>query len=313
MQFYGVDSELADSVARYLGGGLAAGDPVMIVASAAHREAFEAGLAALGCDVGTAKARGRLLMLDAAETLSSLLTDDKLDPARFDATVGALLREVATPGQTIRIYAEMVALLWDEGRVYDALELERLWNEMGARHPFSLLCGYSARLLQGDGDPAAVAEVCTLHSSVIDPEPPFSAVCAAAVVEITVPVAEAARGFPADRGAARQARHFVSDTLRAWRKEEFAADAAIVTAELAANAVLHARSGFTVVVSRSGDRIKIAVMDASPSMSADGGPPMAVRQGHGLAVVAKIARRWAVDPAPQGKAVWAELSPSPRP
>lgn len=313
VQFYGADSELADSVARYLGRGLAVGDPVLIVATAPHRDVFEAGLAALGCDVSAAKAQGRLLMLDTAETLAGLLTDDMLDPARFDATVGALLRKVATPGQTIRIYAEMVALLWDEGRVYDALELERLWNDMGARHPFSLLCGYSARLLHGQGDAAAVAEVCSLHSSVVDSEPSFAVAGAAAVVEIAVPVAEALRGFPAARGAARQARHFVIDTLNAWGQEKFADDAAIVTAELAANAVLHARSAFTVVVSQSGDYIKITVKDASPLMSAAGGPPMAVRQGHGLAVVAKIAKRWAVDPAPQGKAVWAELSPSRRP
>jgi hypothetical protein len=309
VQFYGVDSELADSVARYLGAGLAAGDPVVIVATAPHRVAFEAGLTALGCDLSAARTGGRLLMLDAAETLSGLLADDKLDPARFDATVGALLRKVAIPGQTIRVYAEMVALLWDTGRVFDALELERLWNEIGARHPFSLLCGYSARMLTDHDNAQTVSQVCGLHSSVVDSQPYFSPAGTAAVVEIAVPVSEAARGFPCALAAARQARHFVVDTLHAWGQDTFADDAAIVTAELAANAVLHARSAFTVVVSHSRDHLTIAVKDTSPLVSAEGGSPLPVRRGHGLAVVAKIARRWAADPAPQGKAVWAELSP----
>jgi MEDS: MEthanogen/methylotroph, DcmR Sensory domain len=312
VQFYGVDSELAGSVARYLGAGLRAGDPVVIVATAPHRVAFEAGLTALGVGAGVAREQERLLMLDAAGTLGGLFTGDKLDPDRFDATIGALLRKVAIPGHTIRIYAEMVALLWDEGRVFDALELERLWNEMGARHPFSLLCGYSAQLLTERGHAEAAAEVCSLHSSVVDSQPYFSAAGASAVVEIDVPVAEAIRRFPAVRTAAREARHFVVDTLLAWGQAGFADDAAIVTAELAANAVLHARSPFTVVVSRCGDCLKIAVKDTGPLLSAYGDTPLTVRQGHGLAVVAKIARRWAVDPVPQGKAVWAELSPPRR-
>lgn len=291
VQFYGLDSELAGSVARYLGAGLAAGDPVMIVATAPHRAAFCEALAALGFDVGAAKSAGRLVALDAAGTLHSLLSDDKLDPVRFDATVGALLRTVATPGRVIRIYAEMVALLWDAGRVLDALELERLWNEIGARHQSSLLCGYPARVLTDPGAAGAVADVCGLHTTVAG-----------------APVAQAARSFPAVRSAAREARHFVDDTLSAWGQQELAGDAAIVTAELAANAILHARCAFTVVVSRAGGHLKIAVMDTMPMMSANGGAPLAVRQGHGLAVVAKLARRWAVDPVPDGKVVWAELA-----
>jgi hypothetical protein len=316
VQFYDSDSELAGSVARYLGAGLAAGDPVMIVATAPHRVAFEASLTALGFDVGAAKAEGRLLALDAAETLSGLLTDDKLDPVRFDVTVGALVRKAVTPGQTIRIYAEMVALLWDAGRVFDALELERLWNDLGARFPFSLLCGYSARLLTDQDARDAVAEACSLHSSVVGSQVSFAPAGATAVAEAGTPeadagppVAEAMRSFPALRAASRAARRFVVDTLHSWGQQELAGDAAIVVAELAANAILHARCAFTVVISQSGGHLKIAVKDTSPMLSADGGSPLAVRQGHGLAVVAKVARRWAVDPGPHGKVVWAELAP----
>jgi MEDS: MEthanogen/methylotroph, DcmR Sensory domain len=308
VQFYGVDSELAGSVAQYLGAGLAAGDPVMIVATAPHRVAFEAGLTALGFDAGAAKAEGRLLALDAAETLSGLLTEDKLDPARFDARVGALLRKVATEGQTIRIYAEMVALLWDAGRVLDALELERLWCEMGARHPFSLVCGYPARLLTDHDNADSVAEVCSLHSPLVGPQPSFFPAGAASVAGAATGVAEAMRSFPSVPVAAREARHFVLDTLDAWGQQGLADDAAIITAELAANAVLHARSVFTVVVSQAGGYVKIAVKDTSPMMPEGGGLALAVRRGHGLAVVAQVARRWAVDPAPHGKVVWAELS-----
>jgi hypothetical protein len=64
---------------------------------------------------------------------------------------------------------------------------------------------------------------------------------------------------------------------------------------------------------------RIAVRDSTPvELHAVTGPqatgegvPFQVMRGHGLSVVAQLASRWAVEPLPDGKVVWAEL-PSPR-
>ena len=40
----------------------------------------------------------------------------------------------------------MVALLWDDGLVNAAVQLEAMWEELCRRHPFSLFCGYLGRL-----------------------------------------------------------------------------------------------------------------------------------------------------------------------
>lgn len=71
--------------------------------------------------------------------------------------------------------------------------------------------------------------------------------------------------------------------------------------------MLHARSGFTLTVSRSAAEIRIAVRDGRPLA----GAPLTVRAGHGLSVVAQLARQWAVDPLPDGKVVWAALVTAP--
>jgi len=84
-----------------------------------------------------------------------------------------------------------------------------------------------------------------------------------------------------------------------------ASDAAIVIAELAANAIVHARSTFTVAVSQAGDTVRIAVRDMVPLGD---GERLVTAIGHGLDVVAKIAKRWAVEPLPDGKVIWVELS-----
>jgi hypothetical protein len=305
VQFYGGDEELAASVSGYVGRGIEAGDSVLIVATSAHRLAFETALAAAGVDVGAAEAADRLVMLDAAEALQQFCTGDRLDRVRFDSAVGGLLQQVAEAGRPVRIYAEMVALLWDAGQVMLALELEELWNDLGARFPFSLLCAYPARLVADGNSAGSVEAVCRLHTGVMGSRPG-----PAGEDDMPGRGAEAVRSFPQALEAARAARQFVVGLLR-WRDDQaLSGDAAIVAAELATNAVMHARSGFTVAVAQSADSVRISVRDASPAPVNRAGSLVAT-PGHGLDVVSKIARGWAVEPLPDGKAVWAELPASP--
>lgn len=309
VQFYGADEELATSVSEYLSRGIEAGDSVLVVATAAHRLAFEAGLSAAGVDVGAAEAAGRLLMLDAAGTLRQFCTGDRLDHARFDSVVGGLLRQVSRAGRPVRIYAEMVALLWDASRLTLALELEELWNGVGERFPFWLLCAYPARLAADEDDAGSAEAVCRLHTDVIGSLPGT-----AAEKDAPGQAAEAVREFPETLAAARSARQFVTDVLLPRENQALSRDAAIVVAELAANAVMHARSGFTVTVSQSAAGVvRISVRDASPLRPAEQGGPLMSTPGHGLDVVSKVASSWAVEPLPGGKVVWAELPASPPP
>ena len=301
VQFYGDDDELSASVASFLGEGLAEGCPAVVVATPAHRAAFGA---RLGADAGDSAATGRLLMADAAGMLDSFLAGGRIDPARFRDAASGLIGRAAEAGQPVRIYAEMVALLWDAGQVTLALELEALWNDLASSLPFSLLCGYPARLMTGHDDADAREEVRRLHSGVISPHPhpPGTA-------GISPTGREAVRHFPRARASAREARHFVLDLLGSRVDQAVAVDASIVTAELAANAVLHARSAFTVAVARSAASVRISVRETA---SLEDGQPLAISPGHGLDVVAQLAARWAIEPLPGGKMIWAELPASPR-
>jgi anti-sigma regulatory factor (Ser/Thr protein kinase) len=306
VQFYDGDRELATSVGGYLAGGIAAGDSVVVVATHPHRLAFEAGLTAAGAHAGAAGASGRLLMLDAAETLQGFRDGGRLDHDRFEAALGGLVRRVASTGRPVRIYAEMVALLWDAGQVTLALELEELWNDLGSRYRFSLLCGYPAGLLADEPSAADIEAVRRVHTGVVGPQP------GQPEEKISGAEAEDVRSFPGVREAVRAARHFVNGVLRPRRDQALAQDAAIVTAELAANAVLHAGSAFTVAVSQSPAGVRISVQDATPMQPVEGDGSLVTSPEHGLGVVSAIARRWAVEPLPDGKVVWAELPASPR-
>jgi hypothetical protein len=299
VQFYGNDQELAASVARFLGEGLAAGGSAVVVATAAHRLAFQARL--------PSTAGRRLLVTDAAELLHRFLAGGRLDGPRFREAAENLIGRAASAGQPVRIYAEMVAVLWDAGQVTLALELEDLWNDLATLLPFSLLCGYPARLLAtDDGQEAAdVQQVCRLHTAVTSPWPehvsgaPSSHDIRGSQTQV--------RRFSSDLGSARAAREFVLTALGSRAQGPDGVDAMIVAAELAANAVVHARSAFTVSVSHLPRAVRISVQDQAPLS----GSPPAARPGHGLHMVAQIAARWAVDPLPDGKVVWAELAAAP--
>ncbi len=314
VQFYGDDQEVAASVGSYLGEGLSAGDSAVVVATPSHRLAFEVQLAGAGVDVSAAKVTGQLRMLDAAQALHRFWTSEQLDHHLFDAVAGGLISSAADAGQPVRIYAEMVALLWDDGHVAAAVELEAQWNDLASRLPFSLRCGYPARLLTEEAGDHALAHVRRLHAGVIGPGSglPDGAAGPARAAVASAPITRAERSFRPVPESTRAARHFVLDALGSRPDHLLAVDAAIVTAELAANAVLHARSGFTVAVMQSAAGVRISVRDAAPLQAADGRAPLALSQGHGLWVVAQVAENWAVEALPDGKVVWAELPASPR-
>ena len=301
VQFYGADEELAVTVAGYLAKGLRSGEGILVVATAPHRRAFAAALARAGIDPASERDAGRLLMEDAAELLDRFLVGDALDHERFQSVASGLILGAAAGGRPVRIYAEMVAVLWDAGQVGLAVELEELWNGLGALQPFSLLCAYPSRLMTGAETADAVREVCVLHSAVSAAEPDS----AAAPGDADPAVRE--RSFPLELDSVRAARHFVTGLLGQGPDDALVSDAAIVATELAANAVLHARSGFILTVSRLAAAVRIAVRDSDPLVHRSGSMPFHVRPGHGLSVVSQLASGWAVERLPDGKVVWADL------
>jgi len=301
VHFYGDDQELAVSAAQFLGDGLAAGGSAVVVATAAHRLAVQARLrSAIGA--------GRLLAVDAGEMLHGFLDGGRLDGLRFRQAAEGLIGRAARTGQPVRIYAEMVALLWDAGQVALALELEGLWNDLAARLPFSLLCGYPAGLLADADQADAVRRMSGLHSSVIAAGPAARGARGGAVPDGQATAGK--RSFPFELDSIQAARHFVTGTLAPTADDALVDDAAIVATELAANAVLHAGSAFTVTVSASAALVRIAVRDEGLLTPTSGDDPFEVRQDHGLGVVSRIASGWAVERLPDGKVVWAELDAS---
>jgi anti-sigma regulatory factor (Ser/Thr protein kinase) len=99
----------------------------------------------------------------------------------------------------------------------------------------------------------------------------------------------------------------VVETLRKREVAELVFEGALVVTELATNAVLHARSDFTVAVSIQPDAVRIAVRDSSAVLPAPGDGRPGAATGRGLRIVAAVSREWAAERHGEGKIVWAEL------
>jgi hypothetical protein len=166
VRFYDNEKSLAKVVAEFLADGLTDGAPGIVVATPAQCAAIIRQLGARGLDVVSLKQSDDLVLLDASDTLSSFTANGKLDARAFNDNLCAVI-ERACRGRTdctVRIYGQMVDILWKEGKRDLAIRLEMLWNQLANTQRFSLLCGYTVGPFYKN---AHFGDVCGQHTHVL--------------------------------------------------------------------------------------------------------------------------------------------------
>jgi hypothetical protein len=170
VQLYGVDDQLlTGNVVRYLLEGLKRGDGLLVIATRQHREAIvrhmgedEAGTPAAICE-------GRLVPLDASETLDRFMVDGEPDWALFSGAVGGICRALRgrVGDRGIRAFGEMVGLLWMEGRHSAAIRLEQYWNRLLEEHAICLYCAYPIDPLASDFESTKLHALLGVHTHLL--------------------------------------------------------------------------------------------------------------------------------------------------
>lgn len=158
VQFYGGDdARLAKNVAKFLNESLRHGGAAIVIASPERREAINRGLLS-----------GPVVYLDGKETLARFLNNDEQpDPESFDASCGALARELRAKYGRVRGYGEMVGVLWSQRSFTAAIALEALWNASIDSIGFDLFCGYPIDVLSEDFQLACVHSLLDSHTRVV--------------------------------------------------------------------------------------------------------------------------------------------------
>jgi len=173
VQFYEDDASLVAAVSDFLAAGLTIGQPVIVIATSPHRAAFADQLASEGFDVRRMIRGGRLTMLDARATLAAFMTATAPDASRFKTAIGNAIGFWVQGGgnpQIVRIYGEMIDLLWRDGNTDGALRLEELWNELATDCEFSLLCAYAMGNVYKAADAQRIQEIRRQQTHVVPTE-----------------------------------------------------------------------------------------------------------------------------------------------
>ena len=301
-----LDSEGIDAVARFVADGWDSDECVVVVITAPHRAAVDQLLADWGHDPAERTARGRYITLDAEDALRELLVGGRIELDHFMRRVGEVIAQVSSAGVPIRAFGEMVALLWRNGMVEPAIQLELMWNQLLREHDFSLLCAYPTGATD-HGAHAAHAELvdvrraCDLRTDVV----------AAAGSDQLDRLQDArhacSRVYVPTPESVPAARHFVVDVLRLWGHDEVVPDAALIVSELATNALRHAVTPFRAVVDRRSGGLRVGVEDATVAPLERRDAAEEDVSGRGVDIIEALSQRWGFSPLPGGKVVWAEL------
>jgi hypothetical protein len=153
---------------------LRAGGAAVTLASSPHREAMVRLLERDGIDVASLRKAGLYTELDVGEVRSYCEVGHAIGSARLDQVVGeavaAAAQTVRPPTARLMIYGELVAELWSRRNFVDLCTVERWWNQLATRLPFTLVCGYPIREFAEAGTEARLLEIYAMHSTVIPPD-----------------------------------------------------------------------------------------------------------------------------------------------
>ena len=113
--------------------------------------------------------------------------------------------------------------------------------------------------------------------------------------------------FSAEPGNVSAARRFVTDTLAAWDAAAYEWAAVMAASELTTNAVLHARTDFTLSLRLDHDRLRLSVTDQSARLPTQRGYGSNATTGRGLDVVYALSAAHGTESTPTGKTIWCEV------
>ena len=159
--FYRDDMALIDAMVALIRAAYQERATIIVIATEPHRTQVHARFQSLT----QSEIEATVLYIDAVDLLSTFMVNGLPDRTRFISALTPFV-EWATLRGPIRIFGEMVGLLWTQGNTTGALRLEELWTELAARYTFSRVCNYP---LSGFSDQhhENYHQVCHIHTRVL--------------------------------------------------------------------------------------------------------------------------------------------------
>ena len=165
--FCSSDTVLIGAFSRFIAGELRDGNAVVACVTAAHERSLQSSLEASDVDVALAIRQQRYLPVNVCGLLAKATVNGRLDPLRYLDAAEDLLTDLTrrATDQHARVAAcgEGTSLLWTDGDIEAAIQLEHLWDEIAASRQMDILCAYPA---VRDESVGAVRRLCAEHTVV---------------------------------------------------------------------------------------------------------------------------------------------------
>jgi hypothetical protein len=133
VQFYEDEAFLTEAVASFVKVGLQVKDTLIIVATPSHCRDFRNVL------TPDERTNTNIMFLDATALLAKIMVDDCPNQCRFMEVIGNQVQKAGQQGR-VRVFGEMVSILWAEGKYQAALRLEELWDMLQTTQPVFRMC-----------------------------------------------------------------------------------------------------------------------------------------------------------------------------
>ncbi len=131
---------------------------------------------------------------------------------------------------------------------------------------------------------------------------------------VSSPYPSAVHTLDAASDSPGQARRFVRSVLTDWQIEAAEDTLVLLVSELATNVVLHARTGYDVVLEQRGDVVRLTVRDDSAAGPVRRRTGLRSATGRGLALVQSMSSEWGRTDdchlAGWAKGIWVEVPTS---
>jgi DNA-binding NarL/FixJ family response regulator len=147
VEFYSDDPAFVVGFAHSIEAALKAGDSVILVVTASHREGIRQKLQEHKVNISACIERGSYLPVDVSEVLLTFMKDDVPEPTRFFKVAGDLItaaaRAAAKHRSRVLVCGECASVLWAQGKTDAAVKVEQLCNQLTKRYDIDILCGFT--------------------------------------------------------------------------------------------------------------------------------------------------------------------------
>lgn len=159
-----------DLVTSYIKDGLLNGEAVILIAKPELRQILKSKMGAFsfnGKNIQELQVQGQIKFFDAESVLSTLRVDGILEEDLFYEGVAMPIYNAKSIYGKVRVFGEMVDILWKERQHDMAIQLESFWKNLFNTQELTFLCTYTLNKLSPNSFDEELERICKYHSHLV--------------------------------------------------------------------------------------------------------------------------------------------------